>query len=168
MSQFPSDDQNPYRPPVATEAIVPPQRPADMRLLKTLRDFRSQIVALGAFWIIIGGLCLGLGIALASGVVREREIDIVGIILAGIGAVWLGLGLLVCFKQLWALYVALVLSYLSLIGNVLNLNLCGIVLLIVVILQAHRVLGFAKELTSAGIPLTTKPKDLEIKLTLPM
>lgn len=78
------------------------------------------------------------------------------------GCIWLGLGVSICLKLIWALYVALVLCYLSVIGNLINLNVCGLVILIVVILQSHRVLGWAKQLQQASIPLTARPEDLQM------
>jgi hypothetical protein len=37
---------------------------------------------------------------------------------------------------------------------------CGLIILLVVIVQAHRVLGWAKQLTRMGIPLTALPQSL--------
>ena len=59
---------------------------------------------------------------------------------------------------MWAVYVALALSYLSMVGQILNLNICGGIIIILVILQAHRVIGWAKEMRAAGLPLTAKPR----------
>ena len=61
-----------------------------------------------------------------------------------------------CLKQIWAVYVGLVLSYISVIGNLININVCGLVILVVIIIQAHRVIGWSRELTARGIPLNTK------------
>jgi hypothetical protein len=43
------------------------------------------------------------------------------------------------------------------VGNAINLNLCGIVILIFVILQSHRVIKWAKQIRQAGLPLNAKP-----------
>jgi hypothetical protein len=61
---------------------------------------------------------------------------------------------------LWAVYVGLALSYLSALGNLVNLNLCGLAIVVVAIVQAHRVISFAGQLNRAGIPLTTRPEQL--------
>jgi hypothetical protein len=58
---------------------------------------------------------------------------------------------------MWAVYVALILTYLSLLGQVLRFNVCTIAILIAVILQAHRVIGWANRMRAAGVPLTAKP-----------
>ena len=79
------------------------------------------------------------------------------VVIAGMGFIWLALGLLTCLKQMWAVYVALVLSYMSLVSQVLNLNLSGSVILTFVVLQAHRVIGWANQMRAAGVPLTTLP-----------
>jgi hypothetical protein len=139
--------------------------PANDRLLKTLRDFRSQIVALGAFWIIIGAVAAGLGV-FASGSVAGSETTLGTVLVAiliGFGMLWMTLGVLVCMKQIWALYIALALSYLSVVSSVLRLQVCSIVVLIFVIMQAHRVLRWAKELNAAGIPLTSRPTELCVR-----
>jgi hypothetical protein len=156
------NQQNPYQSPQAPGPAISGEVEADERLLKMLRDFRSQIVALGAFWIIIGVIAAGLGV-LAGGAVADSDRTLGTVLLAilvGFGMLWITLGALVCLKQMWALYVALALSYLSLVSSVLRLQVCSIVLLIVVIVQAHRVLRWAKELTAARIPLTSRPADL--------
>jgi hypothetical protein len=80
---------------------------------------------------------------------------------------WFVFGALVCAKQMWAVNAALVLSYLALIASLSRFQICGVVLLVVVILHAHRVLGWAKELAWAGIPLTMKPENLRVPISLP-
>ena len=161
-SPVPSNSPNPYQPPAID--VGPPTTgaaatPAAARLVK---DFRTQIHALGGFWIFIGCLALALAAFLGGTVDPEESPAVAMGILGGLGLVWLSLGVLTCYKQLWAVYVGLVLSYLSLIGNLitLNFNICGLVLLIAAIAQAHRVIGWAKQMTQMGIPLTTKPQSL--------
>jgi hypothetical protein len=129
---------------------------------KMIRKFREQIHALGALWIIIGSLAGGIAIIALQGSPDYAarigsEQQVVLFLIAGMGLVWFVLGVLTCLKHMWAVYVALVLSYLSLLGQVLNLNICGGIILILVILQAHRVIGWASQMRAAGIPLTAKP-----------
>ena len=130
---------------------------------KMIRKFREQIHALGALWIIIGSLAGAITIIalqgsldLAARVGGEQQVVL--FLIAGTGLVWFVLGVLTCLKQMWAVYVALVLSYLSLLGQVLNLNICGGIILILVILQAHRVIVWARQMRAAGVPLTAKPR----------
>jgi hypothetical protein len=73
------------------------------------------------------------------------------------GICWLGLGVATCLKQMWAVYIGLGLSYLSVLGNLLRFNVCSLIIVAIVILQAHRVIGWARELQTLGIPLGTKP-----------
>lgn len=161
MTTSDSQSPNPYQAPAAPEQSAMPSSamttPAAYRLLK---DFRTQIHALGGFWIFIGSLACGL--ALLFGVtgdpVQETAI-LIGILLAA-GAIWLSIGVLACYKQIGAVYVGLVLSYLSLIGNLLSFNVCTLIIFILVVVQAHRVLGWAKQLTRMGIPLTTRPQNM--------
>ena len=80
-----------------------------------------------------------------------------GIINLTLGAVWFVVGVMTCLKQPWALYTGLILSYVAVIPNLLVLNVCGIGILVVVIFQAHRVIGWAKKMQANGIPLNVKP-----------
>lgn len=48
-------------------------------------------------------------------------------------------------------------SYLSLLGNRTSLNMCRLVIVILVLIQGHRVIGFLKTLLAAGAPLNSKP-----------
>ena len=103
---------------------------------RTVRQFREQIHALGAFWIIIGLVNFGLA-ALALNGDKDMSNRIAGgyevlvIVIAVLGALWLILGVATCFKQMWAVYTALVLSYLSLLGNAINLNVIGIIIAVI-------------------------------------
>lgn len=130
-----------------------------------IRKFREQIHALGALWIFIGSLSSAVAsYALQNGpdptarIMIGSEQRVFLVVLAGLGLTWLVLGVLTCLKQMWAVYVALALSYLSMVGQILNLNICGGIIIILVILQAHRVIGWAKEMRAAGLPLTAKPR----------
>ncbi len=167
MSQ---DSPNPYQSPAAPSPAIPPSSEAHEHLHKVLKDFRSQIIALGAFWIFIGVVAITAGVFVGY-MANQADQDpatmkILLAILGVMGAIWVGLGVCVCFKQIWALYVALVLSYVSIISSVFRLQLCSIVLLGAVIFQAHRVLRWANELQAAGIPLTTRPEHLQITTTI--
>ena len=90
------------------------------------------------------------------------------VIFSTLGLVWLSLGISACLKQFWAVYIGLGLSYLAVVANLFNLNVCGLIILAVVILQAHRVLGFAKRLRGLGIPLTTRPEQLTMQVAPPL
>jgi hypothetical protein len=154
-----SFDPNPYAPPPADPQ--PGWKPSgiDYRLQKTIRDFRSQMLALGVAWIILGVLAGGIGVFMASSMVRpagEYEGILVGIFAVS-SLMWLTMGTCTCLKQMWAVYTGLVLSYISLVGNLLGLNICAVILFIAIIVQAHRVIGFASQIKRAGLPLDAKP-----------
>lgn len=162
MASVNDDESNPYRPPatrqVGADVPIPAEIDAEM-----LKKFREQVLALGVLWIIIGtAVALLAGLALAGNQMFAGalggDIQVLLVVVATMGLAWIVLGVLTCLKQIRAVYVGLVLSYLSLIGNLLNLNLCGIVVVIVVILQAHRVIGWAHRLQAAGVPLTARPR----------
>jgi hypothetical protein len=160
MSSSNRDDANPYAPPVAGgQDAGAMSLSAPDRALVT--KFRQQIHALGAFWIFIGGLAIvlaAIGLAGNRGFVNQDRLQSLVLAVVGvIGMGWCLLGVLTCLKHLWAIYVGLALSYLSIPVQLLSLNLCGVAVLIVVVLQAHRVIGWANRMQSAGIPLTVRP-----------
>lgn len=129
---------------------------------KTIRKFREQIHALGAVLIILGGLAGGL-VVVSQFVMRDagpRDIPLdspVWLFVAAVGLGWATLGVFTCLKQMWAVYAGLALSYVSLVGQVMNLNICSLILVLIVILQAHRVIGWARQMRDAGVPLDTRP-----------
>ena len=157
MSNNPFAD-NPYQSP----AIVPAHSVALDGGLATadvdkLRKFRQQMHALGGVWIFLGSVALGLGIFLAVYTPIRDASDpfLMGILLVS-GILHLVLGVMTCCKQMWAVYVGIVLSYISVIGNLISLNLCALAILAAILVQAHRVAGWANDFKRRGIPLTTK------------
>jgi hypothetical protein len=123
------------------------------------RKFNQQMNALGGLWIFLGGLAI-LGIAvIASRLPRGSEVLLVVVVL--IALCWVVFGLFTCLKQIWAVYAGLVLSYISLLGNIVNFaqvagaqggpELCGpviaLVILIVGIVQGHRCVSMYGQLS---------------------
>jgi hypothetical protein len=160
---------NPYESPQF--AAEPQFAPAatSVQLAKKLGDFRTQIVALGAGWIVLSALGLAAGAFLFASL-REAEVEgiwVVAAIVLSMGFIWLVLGVCTCAKQMWSVYAGLVLCYVSAAGNLFSLNLCAIAILVVFIVQAHRVIRLAGELRRAGIALTTRPIELEVKFIPP-
>jgi hypothetical protein len=152
-------EQNPYQAPAVASFAVDPNSPTANQLL--LKKFRSQIHALGGFWIIIGVL-----VGLAGGAITlldvQRSPDVaIGVALIAItGAFalfWITVGVLACRKAMPAVYVGLVCSYLALLAAVVGFSICPIVIFGAAILQAHRVIRWANDLKTTGIPLTMKP-----------
>ena len=163
---------NPYEPPrEAAQLYSPVYQAGNIEHFKLLKQFRQQIHALGGFWIFIGSVAtiLSVGLLATNGqALGMRGENFILVAVAGIaGIIWLSVGVGACFKQMWTVYVGLGLSYLSVLGNLINLNICGLIILAAVILQAHRVLGFAKRLTFLGIPLTTRPEQLTMQVAPP-
>jgi hypothetical protein len=157
MASSNEDDGNPYQSPLAdtTLAREPLGTLPDPDLVK---KFRQQIHALGAFWIIIGGVAVLLVVRMLRGTTLpdggdEPRFFLVGGVVGLVGFAWIVLGVLACLKNLWAVYVGLVLSYASVLLQLLSFNICSIVILIIVILQAHRVIGWGNKMRAAGIPL---------------
>ena len=126
-----------------------------------LKKFRQQITALGAVWIFFGGVGMvasGVMLMRSQTVQSNEDVGFVfGIVVAIISIVWFGLGIATCLKQMWAVYLGLGISYLSLLGNLTSLNICGLVIVVLVIIQGHRVIGYSKTLLAASIPLNSKP-----------
>ncbi len=158
---MPSDQLEPPAMPAARERSVPPGE-TDLEILE---KFRQQIHALGALWIVMGAVSSGVGalnlyrlwMAWGTGVSRDAmgSLMAAGAVTLGLGTVYIALGVLTCLKKMRAVTAGLVLSYLCIVPSLahclsLIANLLGIA-------QAHRVRGFARQLTARGVPLTRKP-----------
>jgi hypothetical protein len=128
----------PYEAPAAALTPQEIQFPSTIDR-KLAKKFREQIHALGALWIIIGSVVVAsaafavAGNRSAAGVVGS-DVLILLMIFGAIGLTWFTLGVLTCLKQMPAVYVALILSYVSLLGQAISLNVCGAVILVIVIL----------------------------------
>lgn len=172
----PFNNPNPYAPPTSQSSpFGGPVSSADPATFKLLQDFRSQMHALGGIWIFFGvvvvALCIFLSLA-ASGAIGANKLPevlegVFIVLFAGLSLLWFTVGVLTCQKIMPAVYVGLVLSYLSVIGNLLRFNICGLVIVGAIIVQAHRVISFATKLKALGIPLTTKPNELQAVARMP-
>lgn len=146
-------EQNPYQAPsVGGVALESP--------LLLLKKFRSQIHALGGFWIVVAVLN-GVAAAFIAGLPSTGEMEGLNFVIAGVLGVfalaWAMIGILTCLKKIPAVYIGLVLSYIALVTSVVNFSICPVLLYGAAILQAHRVIGWAKELKRTGIPLNAIP-----------
>ena len=75
------------------------------------------------------------------------------------GLFFFTLGVFICVKQVWAVYVSLVITYMASFTCLLTLNVCPLILLIVVLLpNPIRIIRWANRLQAAGIELTAKPR----------
>ena len=150
-----ANEPNPYQASQPAGGILDAvgQAGAEREMTK---KFRDQIHALGALWIIIGTVAMALGTFMTEGS-SEKAGQWFLIFVFTLGICWFGIGVMTCLKQIWAVYVGLGLTYLSLLGNLVQLNFCGLVITVLVVLQGHRVIGWAKKMRDAGIPLNAKP-----------
>jgi hypothetical protein len=138
---------NPYQAPAEAPPPILEVSLTD-ELRGKLAAFRQQIHAIGGGWILLGFILLSIGpgpgrIAVA--------------IIGAVGLTWIVAGIAACLKQPWGVYLGIGINYLTLLACVLRIDLCSSLLLIVVLIQAHRVLRWAKEFIATGIPLGTKP-----------
>ncbi len=149
---------NPFEAPAEDSRVIAPAPSIHILLLKR---FRQQMNALGAAWILFGSVGM-----VASAVMMTRSQNtrlsesvefVVVILVAIISMVWFLLGVATCLKNSRAVYFGLGITYLSLLGNLMSFNICGLVIVILVIIQGHRVIGYSKTLLAAGIPLDSKP-----------
>src|SRR3954471_10305728 len=148
----PFAEQNPYAPPTTPGgnfSINPSSHSLEMS--KLVKDFRAQSLALGVAWLIFGGLvvlaiCLLLVVSLTPQQFDATLFPILIGLMAISGIGWLAGGVGTLMKQVWGIYVGLVMSYFALVGNLLNFNICGLVIIIFILVQAHRVLTFANRM----------------------
>lgn len=151
---------------------LPGRQSEEFNRLERLRtQYRKEMSALGAVWIVFGilttvGVCILFGmrpirvqtqyapVAALVGGVTEPTFVLPDALLYAVGAVavlWMFAGIGALAHSQAAVGVGLLLTYLNLIGNAISLNLIVALLLIFVIVQAHRVLKTAAELKAAGI-----------------
>jgi hypothetical protein len=159
---------NPYASPQFAPETATIVAPYELR--KTVRAYRAQWHILGATWIIMG-IC---GFVISGFIVyhslhelRGLRHDILAMILGGVSAGWFLLGIATCGKQLVAVHMGLVLSYLVLLLSVVTLSLCFLVILLPVIIQAHRVLSWAKYIQLQGLPIAIRVRDIETHIIVP-
>ncbi|WP_166820647.1 zinc ribbon domain-containing protein [Thalassoroseus pseudoceratinae] len=130
----------------------------DSRATRTkLERFRKEIHGLGGFWIVIGSLGLLAAIVLGNAPRNNQFDPDILVVLVPLTLFWIAVGVCMCLKQMWAVYTGLVMSYLSLIGNIfLSFNICAIAILVAAVVQGHRVIKWASELKALGVPINTK------------
>jgi hypothetical protein len=144
---------NPYQAPEASLGTPGVSGPSEIdRAL--MEKFGDQILALGFFWILMGA---GLSFLVLEGNrnlggMFAPDARTLQVIVGIVGGTWIALGVLTIFRKTWAVYTGLALSYLLLLAQTLTLSLCTIAILVLVILQAHRVIGWSRRLRAAGVP----------------
>lgn len=144
-------DDNPYSPVAVEPSSANVPLGVDAKLLK---DFRSQILALGVLWIIFGLMSSAFAVSIFTGNLGDLQqsdpglwkamILVIGMLATG----WLVSGVLSVMRSIIGVYTGLVLSYLALVASAIQIGVCWVVILIVIIVQAHRVIGFSKKLST--------------------
>lgn len=135
-----------------------------------VRRFRREIHGLAGIWIFFGVVCLGIGLFMLTtddlapgGLGIDPELADPGLLtfmkllLIGLGVFWFTSGLLAAMKHRAGVILGLGMSYLSLAGNLMQLNVCGLIIVVIVIIQSHRVLKMSKEMIEAGLSLDFRP-----------
>ena len=117
------------------------------------KTFRQQIIALGALWTVIGLLNAGLAVASFAGLMPEKAapaVDLIAPFILAFGIIWIAVGVSTCLQIVPGLFVGLVFSYIFLVATVAQSQLCPAAVLLLAVLQAHRVLGLRKQIRAAG------------------
>jgi hypothetical protein len=162
MSLLESSHINPYQTPTECPTLSDAER-SQAWIKDKIAGFRQQIHALAAVWMFIGFVWFGLG---WTNLALELSSSIIGSIvcslIAMLGLLLFAAGILAGLKSIIGVKVGLGFSYVSMVGSAALLPMSlGVILpmvfILLVILQAHRVLRWSKELMAAGIPLTAKP-----------
>jgi hypothetical protein len=120
---------------------------------------------LGTVWIGAGMLatfaCGSVGLQLFESVLLGRS-PTIAIFTFFWGLPLVVLGIAVFLRQMWAVRIGLVLTYIATASSLFSCNVCGLVLFLLLLMQGHRALAMAGQLTRAGIPLNTRPEDFEV------
>ncbi|WP_254507885.1 hypothetical protein [Anatilimnocola floriformis] len=118
---------------------------------------------------LVGVVVSAISFPLLSGQLFTRgdtllQFEVVGLILLICAGLWFVAGLMTIFKQLWAVYLGLVGSYLALIlfavvgiASFAPAALVPLMFFVIAIVQSHRVIAWAKDLLNRGISLATRP-----------
>ena len=144
LTRYAKASENPYQAPTSVETN--PEAVDSALNAAEEKKFNQQIVALGGFWIFIGLLAAGLaGVAVFSDG-PPLPFSAIGFTVIGfLGVLLIGIGVLTCMKKIAAVWIGLILSYVSIVGQLLLQNLCGLVIFVIVIAQAHRVISWSKK-----------------------
>lgn len=140
------------------EELAPPvPDEIDRKLQEKRQRFWRECRALAGFWIFFGFLFALFGGLFLAGydVIPGGDVFVGGISLT-VGMLWIGAGLGAAIKSMPAVTCGLIVSYIVVLGNLINFgpqSLCSLVLLGLVIVQGHRVLKFAQELRRSGVDI---------------
>ncbi len=150
---------NPFEAPEEDSRVIE-NPPVEMTLV--LMKFRQQMKSLGRGWILFGGVGIVISgmtlLGLQDGSMnQDTQLVMIMIAIGLISVVLFAAGIATCLMKLCAVYIGLGISYLGLLGSFSNFNIVPFLVLILVIIQAHRVIGYSKTLLTAGIPLDSKP-----------
>lgn len=139
-----TESGNPYQSPepVSESAEPTPE-------LATLHKFRQEVVALGAFWIVLAVVC----IFLSGRAIYLQQASRNQVIAGMFGIVFLVVGVPTLLKQKWAIYCGTALCGVGVVLSIANTNACGLVIPVLVGQQAVRVARYARQLQKAGIDL---------------
>lgn len=170
MKDESSAEFNPYQAPTQS-TIVEPEKldgwPTKVRRFRgECQALAGAILVFGAVGLLISVLALSLGSA--SSLVYGT-IPIAGGSLLSVCAVVVGVG--IGMKKITAIRIVVGGLYMTpaILGAMFPRAAVGVIFfgyffLVLVIAQAHRVLGWAREMESAGIPLTTRPEKLRAEM----
>lgn len=125
---------------------------------QTISEFKSSVKTAGGIWLASGIIALGF-IMLTMGMGGGRMLGMLGgllVVVAMISVVWIVIGGFAIARHMWAIWTGLVLSYLSLVGNVMSMvqgdgsGVCPIAFVIISLVHGHRAIKHAKTIREAG------------------
>lgn len=117
------------------------------------KTFRQQIIALGALWTVIGLLNARLAAAFLAGLTPNEALAAMALMapfILALGIIWIAVGVSTCMQIVPALFVGLVLSHISLVLSAVSMDFCSVAIMVIAVLQAHRVLRLRKQIRAAA------------------
>lgn len=117
------------------------------------KTFRRQIIALGALWTVIGLLYAGLAATLLAGLTPNKALAAMALMapfILALGIIWIAAGVSTCMQIVPGLFVGLVLSYISLVLSAVSMEFRSVAIMVIAVLQAHRVLRLRKPIRAAA------------------
>lgn len=155
----PAAGSNPYQSPAEVDDSAPPLKFDDKLRIELMR-LHAQMLVLGLSWmavsLAIAPVCLIFVNTLANSLHWVRLVSVSYLSLDG---ALLLLGLLTCCRQVWAIYLALGISYLFIPGlagamgvpDPATFALLALLFLAFVIRRGHRVVGMARRVSHTQV-----------------
>ena len=176
-------EYNPYEPPELTadpaiESSLQPWR----TVVQRFRQESRALAGVAIFFACVAAIqtlaaLLSFTVSRGFGKIDATSLA-VGLLWGVVSAGLLVLGVQVARKKMWAVRVLMILAYALLAVIAASLLFFGAISIVFAVIpatvlgfvaaQCHRVIGYSRTMTAAGIPLNMKPHQINLNHLMPM